>query len=158
MESPTESDLEISHLTTNDIGEIVEIESASFTIPWTFQMVSEELANPRSNCYKLTLSNEVIGYFCFWAVLDEAHLMNIAIHPDHRKQGYGAKLMSILETFARGMNLTKILLEVARGNKPARKLYKKMGYKSVGFRKAYYVADKQDAILMEKSIIHESEE
>ena len=85
MESPTESDLEISHLTTNDIEEIVEIESASFTIPWTFQMVSEELANPRSNCYKLTLSNKVIGYFCFWAVLDEAHLMNIAIHPDHRK-------------------------------------------------------------------------
>jgi ribosomal-protein-alanine N-acetyltransferase len=92
----------------------------------------------------------VVGYVCFWEVLDEAHLMNVAVHPDHRGRGHGQFILEQLEAMCLRDNLRRIILEVGRRNLPARRLYKKSGFSAIGFRKKYYSEVQDDALIMEK--------
>lgn len=137
----------LSHLT-----EVLDIERRSFPAPWTAQMFTEELENRNARLFVFRAEGRIVGYLCFWEVLDEAHLMNIAVDSDYRTKGVGGAIMSYLEKFCRDHDLAKIFLEVARRNKPARGLYRKFGFTPIGFRKGYYGATHDDAIVMEKRL------
>jgi ribosomal-protein-alanine N-acetyltransferase len=85
-------------------------------------------------------------------VLDETHVQTIAVHPGHRGQGLGMEIMEFLEEQSLQEGVNRIILEVARRNQRARRLYKKCGFSSVGFRKHYYTEQNDDALVMEKWI------
>ena len=134
----------------SDLGEILEIEKVSFPAPWTRDMFIEEMSNRSARLVVFTEDKRIVGYMCFWEVLDEAHLMNIAVHPDRRGRGYGMYMMERLQWLSLKDGLKRIILDVGRRNLPARKLYKKCGFNSIGFRKNYYSSINDDAIVMEK--------
>jgi ribosomal-protein-alanine N-acetyltransferase len=136
----------------SDLEEILEIEAVSFASPWTRNMFLDELSNVFSRTIVFRECGVLVGYMCFWSVLDEAHLLNIAVSPSHRGRGLGRQIMAYLEDTCRGRGLAKIVLEVARRNTPARRLYKKFGFHSIGFRRMYYTAEKDDALVMQKDI------
>jgi ribosomal-protein-alanine N-acetyltransferase len=141
----------------SDIEEVLDIETVSFAAPWTRDMYIREISNPISRVFVFRLGDEIVGYLCFWMVLDEAHVLTIAVHPGRRRLGYGTLIMSHLETVCREYGLKRILLEVGRQNTRARSLYKKLGFKSIGFRKEYYAEEKDDALVMEKWLPVEDE-
>jgi [ribosomal protein S18]-alanine N-acetyltransferase len=134
----------------SDLEEILAIEEASFAKPWTKEMYLKELSNRTSRPFVYRINTEIVGYMCFWVVLDEAHLMTIAVHPDRRGEGIGKAIMEHLEQVSLKEDLKKILLEVGRRNVVARGLYRQSGFTAVGFRKNYYANIKDDALLMEK--------
>jgi [ribosomal protein S18]-alanine N-acetyltransferase len=140
----------IGRMQTADIDEVLVIEQASFAAPWTKELFANEIANRNSRILVYRSATMIVGYLCFWAVLDEAHLMNIAVRPELRGSGVGSLFMKHLEQISRAEGLNRIVLDVARGNTAARALYKKFGYSAVGFRKNYYPVTGDDAIVMEK--------
>ncbi len=135
-----------------DLDEVVAVEQASFAAPWTRKMFQDELANPQSRTIVFRREGVLVGYVCFWVVLDEIHIMNIAVKSDMRSQGYGAIMLTSTEPAWATQGVNKILLEVARKNRAAKRLYQKCGFVAVGFRRNYYNAEHDDAILMEKTL------
>ncbi len=133
-----------------DLDDVLAIESASFPAPWTRAMFLEEMSNRNAHLAVFKHEGRLTGYLCFWAVLDEAHVLNIAVHPEMRAQGYGKAIMGHMESMCRGLGLKRIILEVGRRNIPARNLYRKCGFSSIGFRKKYYTVSDDDALVMEK--------
>jgi [ribosomal protein S18]-alanine N-acetyltransferase len=146
----TELPLEPARMQPSDLDEVLAIEKASFASPWSRDMFLEEMDNRNARLMVFRLEGRIIGYICFWMVMDEAHLLNIAVHPEQRGQGHGKAIMAYLESVCVREGLNRLLLEVGRRNGPARSLYKKLGFSSIGFRKQYYAVIKDDALVMEK--------
>ena len=90
---------------------------------------------------------EVVGRAEVKNLAGEGHIMDIAVHPNHRRQGIGEKLTAMLIDWCRRENMTCITLEVRRGNTAARGLYEKLGFVVCGERKRYY-DNTEDAIIM----------
>ncbi len=142
--------LEPARMQPSDLDEVLAIERASFAGPWSRDMFLEEMDNRHARLVVFRLEGKIVGYICFWVVLDEAHLLNIAVHPEYRGRGHGRAIMAYLESVCVEEGLNRLLLEVGRRNAAARNLYKKFGFSSIGFRKQYYAAIKDDAFVMEK--------
>jgi ribosomal-protein-alanine N-acetyltransferase len=136
----------------DDLGAVLEIERRSFTQPWSRAFFEKELATPFA---RLVVAEEealprsrVVGYTCRWRVTDEVHLLNVAVHPERRGLGYGRELVAYVVEEARAAAARAVFLEVRAGNVVARRLYRQLGFKDLGVRRAYY-GPGQDAIVME---------
>jgi ribosomal-protein-alanine N-acetyltransferase len=150
MVTESETALVVEPMNETDLDDIVDIELGSFAVPWSREMFLEELANRNARLKVFRLDGKIVGYMCFWAVLDEAHLLNIAVHRSYRSRGYGKFMMAHLETLCRDEGLKRIILEVGRRNQAARHLYQLSGFSCIGFRKQYYAVVRDDALVLEK--------
>ena len=136
----------------SDLDEVLAIERSCFSTPWTRTMFLQEIDNSFSCLVVFRENARIVGYVCFWGVVDEAHLLNIAVHPELRGEGYGTAILDHLEKACREQSLQKIVLEVGRRNTEARRLYNQNGFITIGFRKRYYTDIDDDALVMEKRI------
>lgn len=133
-----------------DLDAVLEIENLCFPSPWSRSMFLGEIDNLRSHPTIFRIDGRIVGYLCFWMVLDEAHVLNIAVRPEFRGSGSGKAMMGYLETVCRQHGITRIILEVARRNATARNLYRRCGFSCIGFRRNYYAPTGDDALVMEK--------
>lgn len=141
----------IERIKEKDIDDILAIERVSFSYPWTKSMFINELKNPYSHAHLIrTHLNQVIGYIVFWVIMDEGHILNIAIHPEYRNKGYGSLLLKFSLDYLYKNSGKVMTLEVRRSNIQAIALYKKFGFRVVGIRKNYYISNREDAFVMEK--------
>ena len=92
----------------------------------------------------------VVGYVGSQTVLGWTDMMNIAVHPDHRRKKIGEQLVLSLEEELRKQESTCLTLEVRASNEPAKSLYYKLGFLEVGRRKNYYRNPKEDALILRK--------
>ncbi len=142
--------LESAQMQPSDLEDVLAIERTSFATPWSRDMFYEEMKNRTRRVVVFRLEGKIIGYICFWVVLDEAHVLNVAVHPEQKGPRVWQSNYGYLESVCRQEGLNRLLLEVGRRNAPARSLYKKFGFSSIGFRKHYYAVIKDDALVMEK--------
>jgi ribosomal-protein-alanine N-acetyltransferase len=91
---------------------------------------------------------KVVGYGGMWAVLNEGHITNIAVHPDYRRQKIGEKVVQAMVDRAHKEGIDRLTLEVRKSNDAAIQLYKRFGFKECGVRKGYYADTKEDALIM----------
>lgn len=138
----------INLMKEDDIDGVLDISSLSFSVSWSRDSYIEELNNPIAKYFVAKADNKVIGFAGTWIVLDEAHITNIAIHPNYRKKGIASKLLMELITHCRNTGCIAYTLEVRSSNKAARRLYEKYSFKEAGVRKGYYEDNKEDAVLM----------
>ena len=154
------ADLQILPATSEMVSEIVLLEEACFSAPWTRKMLAAELTgNPfahflvalRQDRSEGRAESEILGYHCFWIVFEELRLMNLAVRESMRRQGVGKAL--VLEACRLGSEqaATRAILEVRASNDAARSLYTHLGFMQVGRRPQYYTQPTEDAILMEKN-------
>lgn len=154
----TMSDLHILPATPDMLSEIILLEEACFSAPWTRKMLEAELTgNPfahflvalRRNSSGGGAESEILGYHCFWIVFEELRLMNVAVRRSMRRQGVGRAL--VMEACRLGFEqaATRAILEVRASNDAARSLYTQMGFIQVGKRLQYYTHPTEDALLME---------
>ena len=90
----------------------------------------------------------IVGYAALSSVLDEGSLDNIAVAPEHRRQGVADGLLAAIGAMGRDRELSFITLEVRASNEAAIALYEKHGFAPVGRRTNYYEKPREDAILM----------
>jgi ribosomal-protein-alanine N-acetyltransferase len=140
----------------SDLEEVAQIESASFPEPWSLAMFYHELVLPFSHFYVMRRDSQgqkkgtMVAYGGFWKVKDEAHITNLAVHPDYRNRGVGSEFLGILLEKAKNLGAKLATLEVRTSNKAGQRLYEKFGFRKVGIRKGYYAYTGEDAIVMEK--------
>ena len=127
---------------------IMEVEGVSFPSPWSLQSFKKEIDNPVSYLYVLVSEGDTIGYICYWEFAEESHLMNIAVHPGMRGQGYGLLLLGKMLENGASHSIKKAWLEVRPSNTSAMRLYEKAGFDRIAVRRGYYRDTKEDAIIM----------
>jgi len=140
----------IESLSVNDLDAVLEIETQSFTSPWTREMYLAELENVGVSFCKLARDEQgvVVGFCSFWRVVDELHINNLAVLPAYRRRGIGTSLLvSVLREGAR-LGARRATLEVRRSNEVARLLYERFGFTVAGVRPAYYTKPVEDALIL----------
>lgn len=135
-----------------DIPQILEIEQQSFTKPWTQGMLESELNNPISHNLVIEEAGKITAYIGYWMVLDEIHLLNVAVRKSERGRGLSKFLMHAMVMHGKENDCKTIVLEVRENNTEARGLYRSMRFKDVGRIANYYPEDQQDAIIMRKEL------
>ncbi len=90
----------------------------------------------------------VVGFAGFWLMADEAHIINVAMRVEYRRQGIGELLLISIIDLATELNAGMITLEVRASNTAALGLYYKCGFTQVGLRHGYYTDNREDAVLM----------
>lgn len=141
------------------LNQVLEIEEASFPAPWSYYAFAYEILQNNLAHYIVAVSGqEVVGYSGMWLVLDEAHITNVAVHPDYRQKSIGRSLMLEMIRLAVLNGSTKMTLEVRPTNNAARRLYEQLGFVEKGRRKRYYTDNNEDAIIMWKYNLTGNEE
>jgi len=137
-------------LSSADLDEILAIEQASFTNPWTRDMYLRELQNPDVSFLWVLRSPDagIVAFCSFWLVLDEVHINNLAVRGDFRGQGVGKTLLErvLIEAASRGAR--RATLEVRRSNEAARRLYERLGFEVAATRPNYYASPPEDALIL----------
>jgi [ribosomal protein S18]-alanine N-acetyltransferase len=132
-----------------DIDQIYEIESKSFTTPWSKEAFYNELTKNKFAFYTvLEVEDEVVGYCGSWVIVDEVHITNIALLPEYRGMKLGEALLCKVMDIVREMGAKTMTLEVRVSNIPAQSLYRKLGFQDGAIRKQYYTDNMEDAIVM----------
>jgi [ribosomal protein S18]-alanine N-acetyltransferase len=133
-----------------DLPQVMELERLAFPNPWTPGLFLHELKLSFSRLYLArNAARQLLGYACWWLVGDEVHILNVAVHPDARRNGTGRALVQRVVDDALAHNAASVSLEVGRTNEPATALYRSMGFTEVGLRRNYYGQGK-DAVIMER--------
>lgn len=138
----------ITPMTMEDADKAYEIEAVSFNTPWSKDTFIKTMNNPLTHAFAAKAEGEILGYGFVMIVLDEAHILNIATHPEYRKKGVGKALMGEMLDFAKGKNASFALLEVRKSNNAAIKLYENFGFVIIDERKGYYQDNNEDALIM----------
>jgi len=151
--------LEIQPLTEEQLPAIVELDKISLGGLWTLEGYKRELDSPSSHFLVLsgelaigeTNSSLLLGFGCFWSILEEAHITLLAIHPGYQGQGMGKLLLYYLMRLAKIQGMERATLEVRVSNGRALSLYQKFGFKEAGKRRRYYQDTGEDALILWQS-------
>jgi len=132
-----------------DLAEVMAIEAAIYTHPWTRGNFSDSL-RAGYECRTLRLGAELIGYFVLMAAAGEAHLLNLSIATAHQRAGHGSRLLGEAMARARELGARSLFLEVRPSNRGAQALYTRFGFRKIGTRRGYYPAQagREDAIVL----------
>jgi ribosomal-protein-alanine N-acetyltransferase len=139
----------IRDMDMNDIDNIMEIEKISFIDHWSIKMFQEIIFSPISRGFIVEHDKALVGYTVLYAVDVEAHIMNFAVDPAKRKQGFGRQLLAQVVTFLKENDISECYLEVREQNRDAQQLYKSFGFEVIGRRKRYYTETGEDALVMQ---------
>jgi ribosomal-protein-alanine N-acetyltransferase len=136
-----------------DVDGMTALDALCFAAPWSRKSFESEVCqNPLARYLVAETIGEdpprLAGYAGLWAVGEEGHITNVAVHPDCRRQHLGRLLVASLisATFEEG--LRDYTLEVRVGNLPAIRLYEHFGFREAGVRKGYYEDNNEDAMIM----------
>ena len=142
----------IIRMNESHVLQIAELEKSCFNDPWSVNSITSELDNRLSLWLVAVAEDQVVGYVGSQTVLGETDMMNIAIHPDYRKQGLATKLILELSRQLIECGSHGLMLEVRASNEPAKSLYQKLGFETVGIRRNYYRNPKEDALILRKEL------
>lgn len=168
-------------MTYDDIPAVMAIERSSFTSAWPQGAYEKELENrlarylvavrlggpeperrgvrrhlgrllPRAHSRR---SDDIVGFAGVWLMVDEAHIVTLAVRPDARRQGVGELLVLGALELAYAHGMARVTLEVRASNEAAQKLYERCGFRRAGVRLRYYTDNNEDAVVMTTPPLHE---
>ena len=142
------SELSIDDMKVEDLPEIVSIETASFTTPWSETLFYNEICKAIAVSRVAKINGKVVGHLCANVILDEGHILNLAVHPEFRGLGIASSLIKEMIDIMRDRNCRSVFLEVRISNEQARIMYQKFGFSLLGTRKNYYISPVEDAVIM----------
>jgi [ribosomal protein S18]-alanine N-acetyltransferase len=138
----------IRDMQPEDVPDAVVIERSSFSMAWSENSFYSEVYGRYSITRVAAINGRPVGYVIARLILDEGHLLDLAVHPGFRRMGIARML---LEDVIRGLRInrsTAFYLEVRDSNMAARRLYEDMGFTIIGTRKNYYKNPGEDACIM----------
>ncbi|HSB45093.1 MAG TPA: ribosomal protein S18-alanine N-acetyltransferase [Nitrospira sp.] len=143
--------------TAESLSDILKIEEACFSAPWTRRMLDAELSgNPFAHFVLARRqggaepeTESIVGYLCYWIVFEEVRLMNLAVIESMRHRGIARSLVSTALQSGLSQSAHRAVLEVRASNIAAQCLYRGFGFRQVAVRSTYYNNPVEDAVLME---------
>lgn len=154
------NNIRIVPMNADHLDQIERLERICFSRPWNRRMLAEELEN---QCAAFLVAEDgdtgaVMGYAGLLVMMDEGYITNVAVFPEHRRQGIAAKILEVYLNFAKANQLAFLTLEVRPTNAAAIALYQRYGFEEVGRRKNYYDLPKEDALILTRYFDKEEEE
>ena len=139
-----------------DLDAVAALESATFTNPWTREMLERELRQSDvARVYVVRLPGCPVAAFCAcWLVHDELHINTIAVDARIRRQGIATALMKHLLAEAVRHGASRTYLEVRRSNLPAQRLYERLGFTVAAVRRNYYSQPEEDALVLSLAMLN----
>jgi [ribosomal protein S18]-alanine N-acetyltransferase len=137
-------------MTEAQLGAVVALEQQVYEHPWTEGNFLDSL-RAGYHARLLVAGAELLGYYVAMQGVDEVHLLNITVAPQHQRQGWGRIMLDALAVWARAQSAQWLWLEVRAGNTRAQRMYEQHGYQRVGERRHYYPAGRgrrEDAVVM----------
>jgi len=128
----------------------MEVERLSYTTPWSRDAFLTEMLQTYTVYLVAVDGDRVAAIGGMHVVWEDAHVTNVAVHPDYRRQGLGERMMRELIARAAARGARRMTLEVRASNVPAQRLYQKLGFVTApgAIRKGYYTDTNEDAIVM----------
>jgi ribosomal-protein-alanine N-acetyltransferase len=132
-----------------DLGEVMTIEEAIYSHPWTRGNFADSLV-AGYECRTLRLDGELLGYFIVMVAAGEAHLLNLSVAPVWQRKGYGSGLLREAAAIASSRGARSMFLEVRPSNAGAQALYTRFGFRRIAVRRGYYPAQfgREDALVL----------
>lgn len=137
-------------MTQAHVAGIAQLEKICFSDPWSEKSVASELENPLSLWLVALEEGQVVGYIGSQSVEGESDMMNVAVAPEHRRQGIAEQLVLRLMQALQAKGNHSLALEVRESNDGAIALYEKLGFVQVGLRPNYYRNPKENALILRK--------
>ncbi|MBN2754585.1 MAG: ribosomal protein S18-alanine N-acetyltransferase [Candidatus Goldbacteria bacterium] len=149
-------DFYIKNVSKNDLAEILEIEKVCHARPWDEKAFNVEISKFFSGlsfffAARDKVSDRLLGYIIADKIADYAHISNVAVAPEFRKNGIATGLLKQVERQVFAAGLSSLTLEVRDNNEAALEMYKKFGYEVKGRRPKLY-EDKYDGLIMWKRL------
>ena len=124
----------------------LNLTSPNMSYPFNFKKWAKIFyADQEIHSFVMKSEGWIIGIGNLRLVTDskKAHAYHIFIDPEYRQQGLAEKMVHHLELLGRSEKMEVMTLRVVPKNKPAIKLYKKLGFKET-------VSSKRKGLLFEK--------
>lgn len=144
----TDPTVVIRAMTADDIPVVCEIECQVFSDPWPKSAFRQSLTVASRVNLVLYADGELVGYIMVQCVADEVQIHNIAVHPQHRRRGFAAMLLTRAEEEGAQRGALCAVLDVRSQNSAALGLYQSFGYRMIGRRKNYYRRPVDDALIL----------
>ncbi|MBN8993758.1 MAG: ribosomal protein S18-alanine N-acetyltransferase [Rhizobiales bacterium] len=133
----------IDQVRRSEAETLVAIHGEAFARPWSADDFTALVAD--RSVYALALRRESLfgnrrmqGFVLVRAAADEAEILTIAVAPSAQGKGYGRRLMEDIMRRLYADGVRSLFLEVDGANAPAVRLYRSLGFETVGERKGYY--------------------
>ncbi len=141
-------------MTADWLDTVARVEQSAYEHPWTIGNFQDSLKagyHARLLTGGMPPAAQLIGYFVAMRGVDEVHLLNITVAPEHQRQGWAHVMLDALALWARSQQAQWLWLEVRPSNARAKTVYEHYGFREVGLRRNYYPAaagHREDAIVM----------
>lgn len=132
-----------------DLKAVLAIERTTQISPWSRLLFEEALTRSAQSlsaskpsqmhfCRVAFIGDELVGFHVCSSVVDELHILNLAIAKKYQGMGLGHGLMQDILSISTEWELNKVFLEVRKSNTVAQQLYQKWQFKHISVRKHYY--------------------
>lgn len=132
----------------SDLDEVLEIEGASFSTPWSRGSFRNLLGRRDAELWVAEIGSGVVGYAVVWYMGHEGELGNLAVAPAWRRRGLARQLVHWVTEKASARGVARLFLEVRESNRAAQELYLHSGFVPIGVRRRYYREPVEDALVM----------
>lgn len=141
--------IEIRAMRRSDVSAVYAIEKVSYPFPWTRSILVDCL-RVGYHCRVLSVDSTIAAYAIVTQAVDEAHLLNLCVNSQHRRQGLARLLLARVKNEALASGANRLFLEVRPSNRSAVKLYRSSEFRLIGRRPGYYPAEgaREDAMVM----------
>jgi ribosomal-protein-alanine N-acetyltransferase len=138
----------IRDIQEDDLPAVMEIEKISFTAPWSEQDFLNEMYKKNALSKVAVIEGNIIGYISVNYHLHESHILNLAVHPDFRRQGIATILMGDVTKELKKRGCAFMYLKVRVSNTGTQRFYELLGFKVESIRKKYYDNPDENALVM----------
>lgn len=154
--SPENIEIKVYLLEEGHIDRVHAMEVESYPDAWPRELFLPEINNKAGKFFVFFIKENLIGYAGYWLGGDEAHITKFTVAPPLRQRGLGTLFMNYLFEQIKKEGARRIVLEVREMNYPARCLYEKMGFQTIGTRIGYYTRTRENAVVMVRYMDNES--
>jgi len=132
----------------DDLPAVMAIEAGSFTLPWSGDMLADELYQELGWArVAVDRAGEIVGFLLGRRYPDAWHVVDLAVTPGRRRQGVAKSLLTGFLAAAKERGRA-VLLEVRQDNRAAIALYEDLGFVTLSVRRRYYPDTGEDALVM----------
>ncbi len=150
---PKQTDYQFRPMVAADLPQVYAVEIVAYDFPWTRGILADCI-KVGYECWLLTDGRAILAYGIMSVAAGEAHILNLCVAPEYQGKGLGRRLLQHLLQVAQERRVDTVFLEVRQSNMRAAALYRSMQFNEVGFRKAYYPAERgrEDAVIFARSL------
>lgn len=142
----------IRKMKDTDIASVAQMEREIFPDPWSEKALTDSYRQKQTLLLVAYEDKKLIGYLIMYYALEDGEIARIAVVPEKRRQGVGARLLMELENLCGVNGITRLLLDVRESNEAAVSFYTGYGFKKDGLRRRFYSDPVEDGILMSRDL------